>query len=347
MLPDSDPVRHRIEVAQQRPEPPEPAPPGHVWVLDSGMWRLIRHGDVERERRELAQHEAQQAAEQAARQAHREAEEAAAARAAAIKARVTPILTASDGQTDRQLGIGSSLPPARRALLRCHGQITKAGEAHKAALARWNEYQDLEARHAAARLELERFEVEVREAFNQHHSYGATSDAKPNPRADERAALQQRVEAAQWELQLASAAAGGLQADAAGAVVTTLQDRLPALRHAVMVECALPLTLEINDLCEQLAGRYRSMVGLAVVTGSLPKVAKLTLPPTPHGTPAFAIGAADVADQIVTWRAALAALEADARATIDVPGLPADGPTDAPEAGCWGRVRRAWREARG
>jgi hypothetical protein len=302
----------------------------------------LKHGDPVRELAERRQYDAQRAAEREAWAAHRQAAEAKEARDKLVAERVAAILAVE--VSDRELGADvAGQPPARADLMRTIKRIELAHTAHDQSQIKHDAHLEAQRALDAATAALASLEAEVKAAHDDWHTYGGTG-SQPAERLEERAALQQAVSAAQWRADLSAAASDGLMVDVAAAVVTTLQDRLPALRHAVMVEATLPLTLEIADLTAQLRERYSALVALGVVTSTLPKSAKCALPPLPHGQAGFELGAANVTAQIATWRASLEALEGDPNATINVPGFEPEA-SDEAQAGTWGRLRKAWRDA--
>jgi hypothetical protein len=225
-------------------------------------------------------------------------------------------------------------------------RIQVASKAHSAAEQRHSDYVALDCRRDAAVVALQEFEALIREQFVAHHEYGSTCP-RPDARSAEFEVLQNRVVALTREVSLASeGCADGMDVAVAAHVVEALEGRLEGLRHAVLVESTLPLTLEISDLTAQIADRYRALIGLAGVVGSLPKSVKLTLPPTPHGVPAFEVGPQDVNEQVALWKAVEVALTLNPNAPVDVPGFEPEA-SDEAQAGTWGRLRKAWREARG
>jgi hypothetical protein len=329
------------------PLPPglEPAEPGWVWIENGGTWRLIPHGDPQRALMERQQAEAQREATRAFFAEQEASRQAQAERDAAIKALVSPILAASDGQTDKQLGVDTvGVPPARVALLRCLSQIEQAHDRRDAALLRRAEYLALATRRDSAVDALSRFESEVREAFEAHHSYGATGEA-PSPRTEERQRLMATVEAAQWELVLASAAADGLAADAAGAVVEELEARLPALRADVLIENSLPVCVEIQRLAEEIRDRFAVMAALGAITGALPSKATVKMPSLPFGSADFVVDATDFPALTAAISGCLEALVQDPHADLTLPGTAPREPTGA-SLGCFSRIRNAVRAAR-
>jgi hypothetical protein len=284
----------------------------------------------------------QHAAERAALVARREAQEKADERAAIVQQRVEAILleVPPDPVID---ATGTS--PARLELIRTIKRIESAQAAHRQAVVKHNAHLDAVRQLDAAAAALASLEAEVKAAHDDWHSYGSTGP-QPAERPRERAALQRAVSEAQWRVDLSAAASDGLGVDVAAGVVTTLQDRLPALRNAVLVENSLPICVEIQWLAEELRDRYAILAALGSVTRSLPTKATVKMPSMPYGDASFEVSAADVPALVAAWSTCLERLTAcPSTYDVEVPGTAPRAP-DGPATRCVTRIRKAWNGAR-
>jgi hypothetical protein len=183
-------------------------------------------------------------------------------------------------------------------------------------------------------------ESSVRAAHAEFHQYGSGVADRPDARLAERAELRQRVADAEWKVSLSAPAADRLELDTAAAVATTLEDRLPGLRHAVLVEATIPLCIEVQRITEELRDRYSVLCAL---TGQ--KAIKCALPALPYGSAEIMVEAKDLPGLQAAWEAQLQAITDRPDLDIQVPGTAPREPT-GPSLGCFSRIRKAVRAAR-
>jgi hypothetical protein len=281
-------------------------PPGYVWLEAGRTARLIATGDgVDHEQAAAERAAMRRAAEEYARE-----KQAVAEREARIAERVAQVLAAGD----------VAYPDARAALIGTLDRIEAARLQHARTVQKHNAHLAAVNRLDDAKAALTELEASVRSHFTAYAEYGAGT-VRPNERVQERAALQQRVNDAQWRHDLSATANGdGLQVDVAANVITSLQDRLPAARNAILRESALPICQEVQRLAAALEAHYRVLhsLGEAISTRGQRPVIKCALPPLPHGVAALEVSAS--AADVAMWRKGLAALAEDPTTLIEVPG---------------------------
>jgi hypothetical protein len=238
------------------------------------------------------------------------------------------------------------VPPARLELLRCLRRIERAHVEHGKASARYDQHCESARQLDEAKGALAALESSVTAAHAAYHEYGSDVGERPDERLAERAELQRRVSDAEWKVSLSAPAADRLELDTAAAILTELDGRLDGLRKAVLTECSLSVCVEIDGLAAQLKERFAILCALGQLTGKLPKSVKCALPPMPFGSADISVSATDIPSLVAGWQSALEALVQDPHVDITLPGMAPTSEPDGAQAGCWGRIRKAWREAR-
>jgi hypothetical protein len=182
----------------------------------------------------------------------------------------------------------------------------------------------------ATKEEIARADGLVRTAFKRFFNNGSTGEA-PDLKAVERAALKERLEAEDKE---AAKIADGLLAECEEAIevqrnyVTRLEGRIAGWRSAALAEVGTPVAARIQKLLDALRLEMACMTALGQVAGgSLGSIAGgtkinigVTLPYDIAGSSGLPVPGGERVEPITSeWRATLAKITADPRATVSAP----------------------------
>lgn len=270
----------------------------------------------EEERARLEYREAYQALE-----AERRADEL---RRAAIAERVKPFL--AQGPSDLDGKAAEGLTPARSALVRALAWLSRTKRLAREAIGRNAAISEAARQRGVALASLEQLDAAVAASLAGWVRFGSAADA-PDGRIEERAELVAELRESEHLAGVADQAA--FEVSVAQGCIEAIEELLPSLRNAVLIESAGPLAERIRQHADDMQRAFGLLCALREATDGQGGVrqSKIDLPRLASGPCVISITPEQ--DDVAGWQQALADLEHDPLAEVrllQAPTEPAEQP---------------------